>query len=89
MSTTPAWPTAEQFDAAHAAGSDRARAQLAAGWVRPEETPLDGQYADSPSPRSVALAVGWTDDENPHEGDAVDELSEAWERGYFDAWDHS
>jgi hypothetical protein len=83
-----AWPTQEQFDAASALGSDRARAQIAAGCVRSEETPLSGEWADSPSPRSVAADVGYARLGSTSAVDGVEALADAWENGYFDTWEH-
>lgn len=82
------WPTQEQFDAASANGCEYALAQQRAGRTEPMENPVSGEWVDSPTPRDIARAVGWDLEEMipAHEGDAVDELTDAWERGYADAW---
>lgn len=83
------WPTQEQFDAASAAGTTHAQMQIAQGATE-ARPPLSGEYVDDPTPRSVSRAVGWDPEEliMPHEGDAVDELADAFERGYYDVFAH-
>ena len=83
------WPTQEQFDAASAAGASAAQAEIANGATEARTGPLSGEWADDPTPRSVAYSVGWTTVDTDEEQEAVDELADAWEPGYFDAWAHS
>jgi hypothetical protein len=85
------WPTQEQFDQAHQHGTEYALQERANGSTGPQEAPLSGEWADGLTPRDVARNVGWDPQEMiPYsEGDAVDELADAWERGYNDAWAHS
>lgn len=84
MSTT--WPTSEQFDQAHQHGTEYALREHANGATEAQESPLDGQWADAITPRDVANNVGFTD--TFVGSDAMMELADAWERGYFDAWTH-
>lgn len=83
------WPTQEQFDAASAAGATYAQAEIANGATEARTGPLSGEWADDPTPRSVAYNVGFEVGDGDENSDAVDELADAWERGYFDAWEHS
>ena len=83
------WPTQEQFDKAHQHGTEYALAERANGATEARTGPLSGEWADDPTPRSVAYNVGWTTVDTDEEQEAVDELADAWERGYFDAWAHS
>lgn len=85
-----AWPSAEQFDAAHALGTTKAQAEIADGATNGREAPLSGEWAGDTTPSSIAQEVGFTatstfDDDLAH---ALDELADAWERGYHDVWAH-
>ena len=80
------WPTEEQFDKAHQHGTEYALAQRANGATEAREAPLSGEWAGDVSPSQIARNVGW----DPASADSsVDELADAWERGYFDTWAHS
>lgn len=86
------WPTAEQFDAASAAGTAYAEAEIANGATEAQESPLSGEWADAPSPRSISESLGFTQpeaEEEHHEWvDGMDEIANAWERGYRDVFAH-
>ena len=88
------WPTSEQFDAAHAAGAEYALLEAGEGATQAQESPLSGEWADGMTPRKIAYNVGFIPTHaNPVESqdyqDGEQELADAWERGYFDAWTHS
>lgn len=89
--TEKAWPTAEQFDKAAELGAEYAQGQIHEGMTTSVDSPLSGEWADGPTARSVAAQVGWDVEEMimHTEGDAVDELADAWERGYNDVWSHA
>jgi hypothetical protein len=83
------WPTAEQFDAASAAGATYARDQIANGAEAPFDGPLSGEWADGPTERSIAGEVSYYPNYDSMEtGDDLTELGNAWERGYFDVFEH-
>lgn len=83
------WPTQEQFDAAHKAGTEYALQERANGATEPREAPLSGEWADDPTPWRIAVDVGFQGEDDENGWDAVSELADAWERGYFDVWAHS
>ena len=94
------WPTQEQFDRAHKLGTEYALAQRENGATEAREAPLSGEWADDPTTRTVAAGVGYSAPDDWEPGldraqaymayeDGVQELADAWERGYFDAWAHS
>ena len=84
------WPTQEQFDAASAQGAEYAMEEHRNGATQGQESPLSGEWADGMTARKVAFNVGYVmaDHEEDYES-AEDELADAWERGYRDAWAHS
>lgn len=85
-----AWPSAEQFDAAHALGTTKAQAEIADGATNGREAPLSGEWAGDITLDEISRAVGFTatDIFNDELSDALDELGNAWERGYHDVWSH-
>lgn len=84
MSTN--WPTTKQFDDAAELGSQTALAEIRNGAEEPRESPLSGEFAGEATERSIAEAVGFPVPEE--DGDALEELGNAWERCYFDTWQH-
>jgi hypothetical protein len=81
------WPTAEQFDAAHEAGCQAALAERRYGAEGPREAPLSGEWADDITLDQIARNVGYAPANDGVSTD-LDELADAWERGYFDTWAH-
>lgn len=82
--TPEGWPTTKQFDDAAELGSQQALAEIRNGAEEPRESPLSGEWADEVSPSRIAAAVSYTGTSDS----AVDELADAWERCYFDTWEH-
>lgn len=90
------WPTQEQFDLAHRHGTEYALQERENGATEPRESPLSGEWADDITTGIVARNVGYTEPQMPKAGaeigewqDGVQELADAWERGYNDTWTHS
>lgn len=87
------WPTSEQFDLAHRHGTEYALQERANGATEPRESPLSEEWAGDVGIAEVSANVGFTRpvaEEEHHEWvDGRDELANAWERGYNDAWAHS
>ena len=72
------------LDTAAKHGAAYARAQIADGQQHNIIDPLSGEWADDPTPRSVALAAGYEGDD----GEDIDAIATAWENGYYDTWEH-
>lgn len=73
------------LDTAAKHGGERARIEQQNGATEAREAPLSGEWADDPTPRDVARNAGYFEDDDP---EIIDEISTAWENGYFDAWEH-
>lgn len=71
--------------AAESAGAKYARDTHGAPTGSPDEEPLSGERAGAILPADVYRAVSWP----PNWEDDTAELLEAWERGYFAAWEAS
>ena len=87
------WPTSEQFDKASAHGTEYALQEIAGGRTEPRESPLSGEWADDITTSIVARNVGYTEPQTPKSDDeigewqdGVQELADAWERGYNDVF---
>lgn len=86
------WPTSDQFDKAAENGHEYALQEWTDGRRQRRESPLSGEWADDVTMEQIARNVGYTThhaDTAEELADARDELADAWERGYNDAWSHS
>lgn len=87
------WPTDEQFDKASAHGTEYALQEIANGRTEAQESPLSGEWADGMTTGKIAYNVGYTEPQTPKSDDeigewqnGVQELADAWERGYNDVY---
>ncbi len=78
-------PTIEQFEQAINHGIECALDEIGHDATQPRENPLSGEWADGIVPRDIAFNVGFKD-EDSNFGEALNELADAWERGYHDTW---
>lgn len=69
-------------DKAAELGAERARDEIADGAHQEREAPLSGEWAGDPTPRDVARDAGYEGED----AEEIDEIADAWENGYFDAW---
>lgn len=83
----PIWATGRMpSDWATQLGTEYALDEISFGVVEVNESPLSGEWADSPTPRTVFENVTGTDpeyDEDPDIPEFVSEIADAWEAGYF------
>lgn len=73
--------------AAYLFGRAAARTEMERGLRGASIAPLSGEWAGDPTPKSVAEQAWLGPEEMPD--DAIEEIAEYWERGYFEAWQGS
>ena len=62
-------------------GRNRALAERASNFDKPQDSPLSGEWADDPTPSDLAAILELTDP------DLIEEACNNYESSYFEAWE--